>query len=282
MFGTRRLWFASLLALGVVLPPLAARADAKVAVLDSVQAAVRLKLQIREAVISALDDLSITMVPMEDLTDEDAACAEAACAAAIAKRSGATHLLLVQGVANPAGYRLSFEVRDGETGRSLGTDGKDCELCAEDQVAPAVRVRIVKLWNRVAEEQADAAPAPAARPAPIVVPPAEKRPGVDTTTIPPWYQQTTPLMGLGLGVAGLVAAGLGVYYVTQDGKAIDSDKINGSPIWVRDTGKWGWSLVGVGAVAVVAGSAMVIWGRDDGTSVSVAVGPASLGLQGRF
>ena len=51
---------------------------------------------------------------------------------------------------------------------------------------------------------------------------------------------------------------------------------------LRDTGKWGWSLTGVGAVAVLAGSAMIIWGRDDGSNVSVALGPQSVALQGRF
>jgi hypothetical protein len=270
----------------MVLLPAVAWAQAKVAVVDTVQATLRLKLSIRQAVAGSLDDLSVAMVPLEDLTPEDAACADAACYVTVAKRVGATHLLLVQGVANPAGYRLSLDVRDGETGRSLGTDGKDCELCSEDQFAPTVQDRVSKLWVRVMmTEQAPppAAPAPTTPPpAAIVVPQPEQRPGVDVSTIPPWWQQPTPMMGVGFGVVGGLAAGFGIYYIAADGKSVETSKSNGRPVIVRDTGKWGWTLLGVGVVGLAAGSAMVIWGRDDGTSVSVAVGPRSLGLQGKF
>jgi hypothetical protein len=266
----------------MILLPARARAEAKVAVVDTVQATLRLKLNIRQAVAGTLDDLTVAMVPMEDLTPEDAACVDSPCFMAVAKRVGATHLLLVQGVANPAGYRLSLDIRDGETGRSLGTDGKDCELCAEDQFAKTVQERVGKLWARVAKDQA---PPPAPTPPPptqmVAVPQPEERPGVDVSSAPTFWQQPTPVMGLGFGALGLLAAGFGVYYIAVDGNAVTSN-ISGKGIILRDTGKWGWSLLGVGVVSLAAGSAMVIWGRDDGTNVSVAVGPRSLGLQGKF
>ena len=261
----------------VSLPAVAFAEGAKVAVVDTVQATLQLKLGIRQAVATALDDLSVAMVPLEDLTAEDATCADEPCFVAIAKRVEATHVMVVQGVANPAGYRLSLEVRDGETGRSLGSDGKDCELCAEDQFVPAVQDKVSKLWKRVMREQA-----PKPQPAMGPVSDTQTRPGVDVSATPPWWKQPTPAMGIGFGAVGLVAVGFGVYYIAQDGKAAETSKLNGTPIILRDTGKWGWSLLGVGVVSLAAGSAMVIWGRDDGTSVSVAVGPASLGLQGKF
>ena len=283
MLSTRRNLFGPLLLVGMVLLPAVAWAEAKVAVVDTVQATLRLKLSLRQAVATALDDLSVAMVPMEDLIPEDATCADAPCYAEVAKRVGATHLILVQGVANPAGYRLALDIIDGETGRSLGTDGKDCELCAEDQFATTVQERVGKLWTRVIKEHA---PTPVATPTPehavVSVPEPEQRPGVDVSTLPSFWQQPTPVMGLGFGAVGLLAAGFGIYYIAQDGKKAATDNVNGSAILVRDTGKWGWSLLGVGVVSLAAGSAMVIWGRDDGTSVSVAVGPSSLGLQGKF
>jgi hypothetical protein len=258
---------------GMMGVPAAAWAQAKVVVLDSVQSSLKLKLGVRQAVATALDDLSVAMVPLEDVLPEDANCAETACYAAIAKRLEATHLLLVKGVANPAGYRLAIEVRDGENGRTLGADGKDCELCAEDQLPTTVQEKVTSLWVRVMQEQAAATPAPSM--APVTV--TEKAPP------PQWYQQRTPRMGLGFGALGLVATGFGVYYITQDGKSVETGNINQQPIIVRDTGKWGWSLTGVGVVALLAGSAMMIWGgEDDGASVSVAVGPRSVGLQGKF
>jgi len=282
MLSTRRNLFGPLVLVGMILLPAAAWAEAKVAVVDTVQATLRLKLSVRQAVAGTLDDLSVAMVPMEDLTPEDAACTDSDCFAAVAKRVGATHLLLVQGVANPAGYRLSLDIRDGETGRSLGTDGKDCELCAEDQFARTVQERVGKLWKRIVQEQAPP-PAPAPPPPPMVaVPQPEERPGVDVTTAPSFWQQPTPVMGLGFGAVGLLAAGFGIYYIAVDGHAVTTDKATGHAIMLRDTGKWGWSLLGVGVVSLAAGSAMVIWGRDDGSNVSVAVGPRSLGLQGKF
>jgi hypothetical protein len=116
----------------------------------------------------------------------------------------------------------------------------------------------------------------------VVVPPMDRRPGVDTTTVPPWWMQHTPLMGLGFGAVGLLATGFGAYYVSVDGNTLEKDKINGKGVWVRDTGGFGWTSIGVGVVSLAAGLAMVIWGRDDGSEVSVAVGPASMGLQGKF
>jgi hypothetical protein len=235
----------------------------------------KLKLGARQAVAAALDDLSVPMVPLEDVLPEDASCTEPTCFATIAKRVEATHILLVQGVANPAGYRLNLEVRDGETGRTLATDGKDCELCTEDQLAPTVQDKVTSLWRRVMLEESKAkAKAESAGMAPVTV--TEKAPP------PAWYEQRTPLMGMGFAAVGLVGVGFGVYYIAQDGKTSESTPNQHHAVVVRDTGKWGWTLTGVGLAALVAGSAMIIWGQDDGSNVSVAVGPQSLGLQGRF
>jgi hypothetical protein len=275
MFGKRKNLLGLLVLVGMAALPAAAFAQTKVVVIDTVQASSRLKLSVRQAVASALDDVSVAMVPPEDLTLEDSACTEAACYAAVAKRTSATHVLLVQGVANPAGYRLSLDLRDGENGRSLGTDGKDCELCAEDQFAPTLQDRVTKLWTRVMRESA--APTPAA-----VAVPAGQRPGVDVSSIPPWWQQPRPMIGLGLGIVGLAAIGIGAYYIAVDGNASQTSPIGNHSIIRRDTSKWGWTLVGVGGVAALAGTSMFVWGRDDGTQVEVVMGPASLGLHGKF
>ncbi len=277
MFGKRKNFCGLLVLVGMTTLPAAAFAQAKVVVVDTVQTTSRLKLSVRQAVASALDDLSVAMVPPEDLTLEDSACTDATCYASVAKRTGATYVLLVQGVANPAGYRLSLDVRDGETGRSLGTDGKDCELCAEDQFAPTIKERVTKLGTRVMKENA----APAQGGASVVASPAQ-RPGVDASSIPPWWEQPRPMIGLGLGVAGLAAIGVGIYYIAVDGNASKNSAIQNHPIIRRDTSKWGWTLVGVGGVAALAGTSMFVWGRDDGTQVEVVMGPASLGLHGKF
>lgn len=284
MMDTRKQLYSLLVVVGVVLFPFVAHAgDAKVAVVDTVQASLPLKLNARQAVAGALDELGVAMLPLEDMTTEDAACTDSDCFSATAKRVGATHILLVAGVANPAGYRLSLDVRDGESGRSLGTDGKDCELCAEDQFAATLQERVTNLWKRVMREEARAKAAAAPRMRPVVGDAEEKPVAVQPPSI---WTQRTPMFGLGLGVLGLVGIGVGAYYIAVDGDTVETshpgDPSKSQPIILRDTGKWGWSFLGVGAVSLIAGTAMVIWGRDDGTRVSVAVGPGSLGLQGKF
>jgi len=134
----------------------------------------------------------------------------------------------------------------------------------------------------VAVSDVAATPASAPRSQTVVVPPMDHRPGFDTTTVPPWWMQRTPLMGLGFGAVGLLATGFGAYYVAVDGNTLVKDKINGKGVWVRDTRGFGWTLIGVGVVSLVAGLSMVIWGRDDGSEVSMAVGPTSMGLLGKF
>lgn len=290
MLDSRKHLFGLLVLVGAVVWPLLAQAgDAKVAVVDTVQASLTLKLNARQAVAAALDELGVAMVPLEDMTTEDTACTESDCFIATAKRVGATHLLLVAGVANPAGYRLSLDVRDGETGRSLGTDGKDCELCAEDQFSTALQERVTALWKRVAreEERAKAASAAATRHLEPVAGGDEQKAAPPPPAATPIWAQRTPMMGMGFGAVGLLAIGFGIYYVAVDGHAVDmshpsAPAAQSHAIIVRDTGKWGWSFIGVGAALAAAGSAMVIWGRDEESGVSVAVGPCSIGLQGKF
>jgi len=153
-------------------------------------------------------------------------------------------------------------------------------------VGPLVMVGMVLLPTSVSAGASvvvsDTVTAPQPPSRTVVVPPMDQRPGVDTTTIPPWWLQRTPLMGLGFGAAGLLATAFGAYYVAVDGNVLKEDKINGKGIWVRDTGGWGWTLIGVGVASLAVGSAMVIWGGEDGSEVSLAVGPASMGLQGKF
>jgi hypothetical protein len=285
MMDTCKRSFRLLFLIGLVLCPLAAQAsDARVAVVDTIQASPKLKLSAQQAVAGALDELGIAMVPLEDVASEDKACTESACFATAAKRMRATKLLLVAGVANPAGYKLSLDVRDGVSGRSLGTDEKDCELCSEDQFATTLQDRVSKLLKRVAQDEARATSGEPGRSGPAS---GETETKSAANAAPSFWSQPTPMMGLGLAALGLAGIGVGAYYVAVDGNTVETNQPTGAgakphPVIVRDTGKWGWTFLGVGAVAALAGTAMMIWGGDDGTSVSVAVGPASLGLQGKF
>ncbi len=283
MMHLRKHCFGLFLVGMVLYPVLGFAADAKVGVIDTIQAPLTLKLNARQAVAAALDELGVAMVPLEDMLADDSVCSESDCFLATAKRVGATHLLLVSGVANPAGYRLSLDVRDGSSGRSLGTDGKDCELCAEDQFASTLQERVTKLWKRVAREEARArAASPDRKMGPVV---EDKPVAAPAAASPSFWSQRTPVMGLGFAAAGLVGIGFGAYYIAVDGNTVSSSHPTqgaSRPIILRDTGKWGWTFAAAGAVALLGGSAMMIWGREDDSNVSVSVGINTVGLQGKF
>jgi hypothetical protein len=292
MMHNRKNLLGPLVLLGVILLPASAwAADTKVAVIDTVQGSLSLKLNAQQAVAGALDEMGAGMVALENMITEDGACTESMCFRTIARRVGATHVILIGGVANPAGYRLSLDVRDGKTGRSLGTDGKDCELCAEDQFSTTLQQRVSKLWKRVMTEEARAKAAERSSGLePVAEDTEARRPATPTY---PWWTQRTPIMGMCFAAAGLVGIGFGAYYVAVDGDTLEMSQppppAKSNPIVVRDTGKWGWGFLGLGGVAVAAGAAMMIWGADDGRSaandhrnVRVVVGPGSIGLQGKF
>jgi hypothetical protein len=148
MFGMKRNFWGPLVLLGVVSPLAEARGDTRVAVLDTLAATLKVRLEVRQAVAKSLDDLEVAMVPPEDLTMNDEACGEPYCLMTLAVRSHATHILLVQGSSNPAGYHFALDLRDGKTGQSLDRDDKNCELCSEDQLAPTLGERFGRLWMR--------------------------------------------------------------------------------------------------------------------------------------
>ncbi len=109
----------------------------------------------------------------------------------------------------------------------------------------------------------------------------DQRSGGDTTTFPPWLMQRTSLIGLGFSGAGLLAIGFGTYYVAVDGDTLAKDKINGKGVWVRNTAGLGGTLIVAGLASLVAGYDVLLLAWNGG-AVSVAVGPASMALQGKF
>jgi hypothetical protein len=99
------------------------------------------------------------------------------------------------------------------------------------------------------------------------------------------WQQPLPLVGLGFMLAGVVAMSFGGYYLAVDGELDPSCSNQTAEQCIyepRRTKHLGWQLLAGGGGAIVAGTALVIFGRDSDTSPSVAIGPGRVLVSGRF
>jgi hypothetical protein len=84
-------------------------------------------------------------------------------------------------------------------------------------------------------------------------------------------------------VGGLVLAGAGAYVLKYvDGKGIDCDGEPRVCYGIRDTAFEGWTMTGVGAVAAVAGTVLIIAHWNDDKTTAVGLGPSGIILRGRF
>jgi hypothetical protein len=240
--------------------------------------------KMRSAAEDALDSVGVT-VPRQLHDPKKEECATADCIAERSKRVGATHVLEIQGSYGNESYKLRLDVRAANGGRILGSESKECEICSARDFLRAIKDRTTTLWMRVAREQASAVP-PAAEPsretkratAPLIAPPERRAPRM-------LWQQPLPLVGLGFMLAGVVAMSFGGYYLAVDGELDPSCSNQTAEQCIyepRRTKHLGWQLLAGGGGAIVAGTALVIFGRDSDTSPSVAIGPGRVLVSGRF
>jgi hypothetical protein len=259
-----------------------------VVVVDALQTTEKLRKEARAAINEALMDQSFESIPVNKPGGKT--CESPSCFASLAKESDALYTLVVQGTAGATGYRIAMDLREGSTGRTLGSDSKECELCDAKDFRKAVRERTSTLVARVHQELA-AAPPPVTPDPKIDEPPVNvKNEKIDLPVPAPipepvvrtFWQQPIPLIGLGLGAVGAGLLGVGAYYLAVDGKNTCRAGDVDSCFYQRDTGTFGWAMLGTGLATMAGGTALVIWGRDSANGVNVAILPQQVWLHGRF
>lgn len=207
-------------------------------------------------------------------------CTTPECMTERSKRFGATHVLEIQGSYNNESYKFRLEVRTTNGARILGSESKECEICSGRDFLRAIKERTTVLWTRVAREQAsvvEPAPQANAEPAPKVVS-LQAVSNSERRQPRSLWQQPLPLVGLGLMLGGVVAMSFGGYYLAVDGEPDPSDPDNR----VRTTKRRGWELMAGGGGAILAGTVIVLLGRDSESSTRVALGPGRILVSGRF
>ena len=255
----------------------------RVVLLEMAGGARDIRQEVRASAEAALRGLGVEVVPHNQVKTALDDCNVPSCLAELGRQAGASHILEIQGSYVNESYNLRLDLRDGETGRILGSDSKECEICSAKDFYRAVRDRTTALWTRVVREQGNAGSVSpeAVSPSPVRTDLAEAKP-VPSPAGRFFLRQPLPLFGLGLAAGGAALLGFGGYYLAVDGKTDPS--CAGKPFcpFKRATAGLGWGLLAGGSAALIGGVAIVIWGRDDPTGPAISLGPGTIAFFGRY
>jgi hypothetical protein len=219
------------------------------------------------------------------------ACADVGCWARVAKDSGATHVLVLDGSYGRFAYRLSVSAWSAKDQERRSQTDAECDACAaKDMVAKAEELsrRVLAAERARASERPDpAGGTPAVRAAFPATPPASGQ--VEAVASPPVgpAEPSGPGRGLtygllGGGAAALIAGGV-LWSRDGDGRSCDVEPATGRKVCpeVLDTKPVAIPLVGVG-VGAVGWGLWRLFQRSEPSQVAVMVGPRTLLLRGRF
>jgi hypothetical protein len=244
-----------------------------------------IRQEVRASAEQALRALGVDVVPQNRVKSALDECNIPSCLAELGSQAGASHILEIQGSYVNESYNLRLDLRDGGTGRILGSDSKECEICSAKDFYRAVTDRTTALWMRVVREQGSAGAVPVQS---VPVTPAQ----IDTTedrTIPPptisgrsFWRQPWPLFGLAVTVGGAALLGFGGYYLAVEGQTDPSCAGQRACPFTRSTAGLGWGLLAGGSAALLGGVAILIWGRDDPIEAAISLGPGTVSFHGRF
>jgi hypothetical protein len=257
----------------------------RVVLLEMAGGARDVRQEVRASAEQALRALGVEVVPQSQVKTSLDDCNIPSCLAELGRQAGASHILEIQGSYVNESYNLRLDLRDGETGRILGSDAKECEICSARDFYRAVKDRSVALWTRVVREQGSVeavnsqavsvtparSDATEAKPAPSPAKPGRS-----------FWRQPLPLVGLGLTAGAAVLLGFGGYYLAVDGDTASSCQGQQPCAYKRSTAGLGWGLLAGGGAALVGGVAILIWGRDDPDGPAVSLGPGTVTLSGSF
>jgi len=257
----------------------------RVLIMEMAGGARDIRQEVRTSAEQALRALGVEVVPQNQVKTALDDCNIPSCLAALGRQAGASHILEIQGSYVNESYNLRLDLRDGGTGRILGSDSKECEICSANDFYRAVKDRSAALWTRVVREQASAGSVPIEA---ISVTPAQANLAEAKAAPPPpearrsFWGQPLPLFGLGLAAGGAVLLSFGVHYLAVEGEPDPRCGGQQPCPFKRATAGLGWGLLTGGSAALLGGVAILIWGRDEPTGPAISLGRGTVSFSGHF
>ena len=211
-----------------------------------------------------------------DLAPDAGACIDRACLKAMAVKSGATDVLIAVGGQNALhGYHVELRIWNVSSDRDDRSTA-ECNVCTADQIVETVSSSVGHLLDRVPVLHVSLPPPSA--PVANVAPP----PSVAITVPPPAHQPELLtgklILGGSLAVLGIAGIVTGSVYLHEDGEQTNCESVCRS---VYNTRTLGISVLAGGLVAGGIGG-WLLWSALTTHDTTVAVGPSSIAIAGRF
>jgi hypothetical protein len=234
--------------------------------------------QLHKAVAEVATAQGLVMAPEGSLPARLQACLLPGCLPSIAAASGAIFVLRVEATFEHESFKLAVGLWNSDSGKLLGQDRRDCPICDEQDLWGSAALMTKALLDHALREPPNAVPAPPPPPAKTEVAPvpvAAPLPPAGTSEAT-GSSRMVGYSGLALSLAGVVAIGVGAFYMSVDGEKVGQDSGE-----VRDTMKYGLPMAIGGGVALLAGAGLVAWSFWP-RSAKVAVGPSGVDVAWRF
>jgi hypothetical protein len=235
--------------------------------------------EIAEAVSTAVERAGGQIVAPPQAPEE---CASQECVKRVGSASGATYVLVIDAAFDQDSFKLHLDMWSASSGDHLDGEGQDCDGCTVNDLTKALRDRTTLLCDRVFRAEQSTPTPKLVAPPPVPSPTAAPALSVTTTVPPPVHQPALQsgklILGGSLAALGIAGIVTGSVYLHEDGEQTNCESVCRS---VYNTRTLGISVLAGGLVAGGIGG-WLLWSALTAHDATVAVGPGSIAIAGRF
>jgi len=246
--------------------------------------------KLRAAIMQGVEAAGLEIIPGSRLTEGLARCAPPACLASVAKTTGATHVVRVDGRYADQRFRVTIQLWDTRAAALVSSSARSCLICDQgdffDAAAEGTKTLLtdalaVRTGPRAADPTAVESRSSRSPAQPPEVTAATRPPPSPTTSGTQGWEPLRLWTGMSLAVAGVVGVGLGLYYNNIDGEEKCRPGEPSPCDMKRDAAAPRAAALAGGGLALLAGAGLILWARPH-PAARVTVTPGGLVYAGRF